>query len=103
MPRAKAKPVDSTEATMKADGTPMKRQMHMRTDEELRQDLLNKLAKLQDKIDKKYTQVYAEIGRVLCKEAGYDVEKLTEEQKNAILSRTDEGKAIAKEIAAAVK
>ncbi|OUO94841.1 hypothetical protein [Cloacibacillus sp. An23] len=74
-----------------------------RTDEEIEQTLLEKLQKVQERIAKKHSKVYTDIGYLLCRMASYDVSKLTDEQKTDIEQKNDAGKALVRQIAENIK
>lgn len=74
-----------------------------RTDEEIEQTLLEKLQKIQERIAKKHSKVYTDLGYLLCQMASYDVSKLTDEQKADIEQKNDAGKALVRQIAENIK
>ena len=74
-----------------------------RTDEAIEQMLLKKLQKVQERIAKKHSKVYTDLGYLLCKMASYDVSKLTDEQKADIEQKNDAGKALVRQIAENIK
>lgn len=74
-----------------------------RTDEEIEQTLLEKLQKIQERIAKKHSKVYADLGYLLCQMASYDISKLTDEQKADIEQKNDAGKALVRQIAENIK
>lgn len=74
-----------------------------RTDEDIEKMLLTKLEKVQERIAKKNSKFYTDLGYLLCQMAAYDVSKLTDEQKADIEQKNDAGKAIAKEIITNIK
>ena len=74
-----------------------------RTDEEIEETLLKKLQKIQERIAKKHSKVYTDLGYLLCQMASYDVSKLTDEQKADIEQKNDAGKALVRQIAENIK
>lgn len=74
-----------------------------RSDEAIEQMLLKKLQKVQERIAKKHSKAYTDLGYLLCQMASYDVSKLTDEQKADIEQKNDAGKALVRQIAENIK
>ena len=74
-----------------------------RSDEDIEKMLLDKLQKVQERIAKKHSKVYVDLGYLLCQMASYDVSKLTDEQKADIEQKNDAGKALVRQIAENIK
>lgn len=74
-----------------------------RTDEQIEQTLLEKLQKVQERIAKKHSKVYTDLGYLLCQMASYDVSKLTEEQKADIEQKNEAGKTLVRQIIENIK